>query len=93
MCIRGGPITELEQEYMSKIVSDSLRDATAFGLPDLEVDIVIRNYSAFRKEFPISPIRPREAPFTRLRGQNACDHKLSQSAPTTTEILFTATTI
>ena len=53
LCIQGGPITELEQEYMSKIVLDSRRDAAIFGLTDLRIDIAIRTYRDFRDEFPL----------------------------------------
>ena len=55
MCIQGGPITQLEQEYMSKIVMEGHRDAAIFGQTNLRIDIAIRTYRDFRAEFPVEP--------------------------------------
>ena len=56
MCIQGGPITQLEQEYMYKIVTEGQRDAAIFGQTNLRIDIAIRTYRDFRTEFPVEPV-------------------------------------
>lgn len=61
VCIQGGPITEIEHEYMSKIVTEGRRDAAVFGLSDLRVDIAMHTFRDFYEEFPLEPLQPAAA--------------------------------
>eukprot|EP00035_Acanthoeca_spectabilis_P003669 m.94612 g.94612 ORF g.94612 m.94612 type:complete len:282 (-) comp12273_c0_seq2:8-853(-) len=55
ICIQGGPITEVEHDYMSKIVTDGRRDAKIFGSTDIRITIDFCSYREFRNEFPSPP--------------------------------------